>query len=49
VIDVQTVEVTPSPSPEPVYYENSVSLLVDRNPVMTLSSEYEAKQLLWSI
>lgn len=47
VIDVQTVEVTPSPSPEPVYYENSVSLLVDRNPVMTLSSEYEAKQLLW--
>ncbi len=47
VIDIQAVEVTPTPSPEPVSYENTVTLLVDRNPVMTLASEYEAKQLLW--
>lgn len=47
VIDIQTVEVTPSPSPEPERYENTVTLLVDRTAVMTLASEYEAKQLLW--
>jgi hypothetical protein len=47
IIDIQTVEVTPSPSPEPERYENTVTLLVDRNAVMTLASEYEAKQLLW--
>jgi len=46
-VDIQTVEVTPSPSPEPVSYENTVTLLVDRTPVITFASEYEAKQTLW--
>ncbi len=47
VIDIQAVEVTPTASPEPERYENTVTLLVDRTAVMTLASEYEAKQLLW--
>lgn len=47
VISVEAAEVTPSPSPQPVTYEGTVTLLVDRVPVMTLASELEAKRMLW--
>jgi hypothetical protein len=47
IIDIQAVEVTPTASPEPERYENTVTLLVDREPVITFDSEYEAKQVLW--
>ena len=47
LVDVETVEVTPAPTLEPITYENTVTLLVDRVPVMTLTSELAAKQTLW--
>lgn len=47
LVSMETVQVTPEPTPEPVSYENSVTLLVDREPVMTFSSEFAAKQTLW--
>ena len=46
-VSVETVEVTPAPTPEPITYENTVTLLVDRQPVMTLANELSAKQMLW--
>ncbi len=46
-VNVETVEATPAPTEEPVTYANTVLLLVDRVPVMTLSSELAAKQMLW--
>ena len=46
-VNVETVESSPAPTVEPETYENSVLLLVDRAPVMTLSSELTAKQMLW--
>ncbi len=46
-VDVETVEETPAPTPEPITYANTVTLLVDRKPVMTLSTELAAKQMLW--
>lgn len=48
IVDVQAVELSPSPSPEPQAYEGTVTLLVDRVPVLTLRSEYEAKAILWN-
>ena len=47
MVSVDAVEVTPEPTPEPISYQNTVTLLVDRVPVMTLSSELAAKQMLW--
>lgn len=47
LVNVETVEVTPAPTPEPITYENTVTLLVDRKPVMTLLNELAAKQMLW--
>ena len=46
-VQLETLELSPSPTPEPMRYENTVTLLVDRNPVMTLSNELSAKQMLW--
>ena len=47
VVSVDTVEETPVPTAEPVTYENSVTLLVDKQAVMTLTSELDAKRMLW--
>jgi len=47
MVNVETAEMTPAPTPEPMKYENTVTLLVDRKPVMTLTSEFAAKQMLW--
>lgn len=47
VVSVDTVETTPAPTVEPTVYENSVTLLVDKQAVMTLPSELEAKRMLW--
>ena len=46
-VDVETVQETPTPTQEPIRYSNTVTLLVDRAPVMTLASELAAKQMLW--
>lgn len=46
-VNVETVESTPAPTEQPVTYANTVTLLVDRVPVMTLTSELAAKQMLW--
>lgn len=46
-VDVETVEATPAPTEEPITYANTVTLLVDRTPVMTLANELAAKQMLW--
>jgi len=46
-VNVETVELTPAPTAEPVTYANTVTLLVDRVPVMTLENELAAKQMLW--
>jgi murein DD-endopeptidase MepM/ murein hydrolase activator NlpD len=46
-VNVETVQSTPEPTLEPVSYQNTVTLLVDRAPVMTLGSELAAKQTLW--
>ena len=46
-VNVETVEVSSAPTAQPQRYENTVLLLVDRKPVMTLSSELLAKQMLW--
>ena len=46
-VNVETVEASPAPTAEPEMYENTVQLLVNRVPVMTLSSELAAKQMLW--
>ena len=47
LVNVETEETTPAPTPEPISYENTVTLLVDRVPVMILGSELAAKQMLW--
>ena len=46
-VSVEQAQNTPAPTEEPVTYENTVTLLVDRAPVMTLTSELAAKQMLW--
>ncbi len=46
-ISIDTAETTPVPTLEPASYQNTVTLLVDRVPLMTLESEFAAKQLLW--
>ena len=46
-VSVETVEATPAPTQEPETYANTVTLLVDRAPVMTLENELAAKQMLW--
>lgn len=46
-VSIDAVEMTPKPTREPESYENTVTLLVDRAPLMTLESEYAAKQMLW--
>ncbi|NCB06389.1 MAG: hypothetical protein EOM69_12830, partial [Clostridia bacterium] len=46
-VQLETMEVSPSPTPEPMRYENTVTLLVNREPVMTLPNELSAKQMLW--
>lgn len=46
-VDFDTVEATPEPTAAPISYANTVTLLVDRAPVMTISSELAAKQMLW--
>ncbi len=45
--NVEAVELTPAPTLEPLKYANTVTLLVDRVPVMTLENELAAKQMLW--
>ncbi len=47
MVNLETLENTPAPTLEPVSYQNTVTLLVDREPVMTLGSELAAKQMLW--
>ena len=47
-ISMEAVETTPEPTLEPTSYQNTVTLLVDRQPVMTISSEFAAKQMLWA-
>jgi murein DD-endopeptidase MepM/ murein hydrolase activator NlpD len=47
LVNMETVEMTPAPTVQPVTYQNTMTLLVDRLPVMTLSSELAAKQMLW--
>ena len=47
MVSVDAVETTPAPTIEPLSYQNTVTLLVDRVPVMTLGSELAAKQMLW--
>jgi murein DD-endopeptidase MepM/ murein hydrolase activator NlpD len=46
-VNMETAEITPVPTEQPDTYQNTVTLLVDRVPVMTLSSELAAKQMLW--
>ncbi|NLI54712.1 MAG: M23 family metallopeptidase [Clostridiales bacterium] len=46
-VNMETAEMTPAPTAAPISYENTVTLLVDRVPVMTLGSELAAKQMLW--
>lgn len=47
VVDVQAAAVSPAPTPALQTYEDTVTLLVERVPVLTLRSEYEAKAMLW--
>lgn len=47
-ISIKAVETTPEPTLEPTSYQNTVTLLVDRQPVMTIESEFTAKQILWA-
>jgi len=47
LINMEPVETTPAPTLQPISYKGTVTLLVDREPVMTLSSELAAKQMLW--
>lgn len=47
LVNVEAAQTTPAQTLEPVTYQNSVTLLVDRAPVMTLGSEFAAKQMLW--
>ena len=46
-VNVETVEATAAPTEQPMTYADTVALLVDRVPVMTLTSELAAKQMLW--
>lgn len=46
-VSLEAVETTPAPTLEPMRYSNTVTLLVDGTPVMTLGSELAAKQMLW--
>ena len=46
-VNVETVDASPAPTAEPETYEDTVLLLVNRVPLMTLSSELAAKQMLW--
>lgn len=47
VVDVLTETVTPAPTATPELPDYAVTLLVDRKPVLTLSSEPETHRLLW--
>ncbi len=47
MISIEAAEVTPATTLAPVSYQNTVTLLVNRVPLMTLSSEFAAKQMLW--
>ena len=47
MISIEAEEVTPAATLAPVSYQNTVTLLVNRVPVMTLGSEFTAKQMLW--
>ncbi len=47
MVNVEPVEPTPAPTEQPITYANTVTLLVDREPVMTLTNELAAKQMLW--
>ena len=47
MVSVEAVETTPEVTLAPITYKNTVTLLVDRVPVMTLGSELAAKQMLW--
>lgn len=46
-VTIDAAETTPEPTLEPVSYQNTVALLVDRVPLFTLESEFAAKQMLW--
>ena len=46
-VNVEQAQSTPAPTEQPITYANTVTLLVDRVPVMTLTSELAAKQMLW--
>ncbi len=46
-VSMEQVQSTPAPTVVPIAYENTVTLMVDRVPVMTLGSELAAKQMLW--
>ena len=46
-VDIDTVETTPVPTLEPESYQNTVTLLVNRAPLLTMESEFAAKQTLW--
>ena len=47
IVDVATVLVTPAPTPVPALPPEAVTLLSDRAPVLTLSSQGAAQRLLW--
>jgi len=46
-VSIDAVQTTPAPTPEPASYQNTVTLLVDRVPLLTMESEFAAKQTLW--
>ena len=46
-VNVEEVPSTPAPTERPMTYANTVTLLVNRVPVMTLTNELSAKQMLW--
>ena len=48
IIDITTVDITPAPTATPELPQTAVTLLVDRQPVMTLSSEPETQRILWA-
>lgn len=47
LVSLEAAQTTPEPTIAPVSYQNTVTLLVDRAPVLTLESEFAAKQMLW--
>ena len=46
--DVVTIQLTPKPTEVPALPEEAVTLLVDKVPALTLSSEGAAQRLLWN-